>query len=123
MKSVGFNIQFLNQRIHFLFSYFCPIHPTHVSAVTLPSSRYTDKFTSLFTGPFGIITTVTLFKATIYIDNHNTAETCVVWTEQNTKIKKRIRWLKQLKNPPQHKATHRRRRGCLFFMPTEVQRR
>jgi hypothetical protein len=35
----------------------------HVSAVTRPSSRYVDKFTSLFTSPFGIITTVTLFEA------------------------------------------------------------
>jgi hypothetical protein len=43
--------------------YFCSIHPTHVSAVTRPSSRHVDKFTSLFTGPFGIITTVTLFEA------------------------------------------------------------
>jgi hypothetical protein len=50
------NFQFFNQRMHFLFSYFCSIHPTHVSAVTLPSSRYIDKFTSLFTGPSGIIT-------------------------------------------------------------------
>ena len=30
--------QFLNQQMHFLFSYFCSIYPTHVSAVTLPSS-------------------------------------------------------------------------------------
>jgi hypothetical protein len=52
------NFQFFNQQIHFLFSYFCSIHPTHVSAVTLPSSRYIDKFTSLLTGPFGIITTL-----------------------------------------------------------------
>jgi hypothetical protein len=40
----------------FLFLYFCSIHPTYVSAMTWPSSRYIDKFTSLFTGPFGIIT-------------------------------------------------------------------
>ena len=46
---LGINFQFFNQQIHFLFSYFCSIHPTHVSAVTLPSSRYVDKFTSLFT--------------------------------------------------------------------------
>jgi hypothetical protein len=50
------NFYFFNQQTHFLFSYFCSIHPTHVSAVTLPSSRYIHKFTSLFTGPFGIIT-------------------------------------------------------------------
>jgi hypothetical protein len=31
---------------------------------------YVHEFTSLFTGPFGIITTVTLFKAIIYIGNH-----------------------------------------------------
>jgi hypothetical protein len=61
---------FFNQQMHFLFSYFRSIHPTHVSTVTLPSSRYIDKFTSLFTGPFDIITTVTMFKAIFYIDNH-----------------------------------------------------
>ena len=59
-----------NQRMHFLLSYFCSIHPTYVSAVIRPSSRYVDKFTSLFTSPFGIITTVTLYKAIIYIGNH-----------------------------------------------------
>jgi hypothetical protein len=69
-KQTNKKINFFNQRMHFLFSYFCSIHPTYVSAVTLPSSRYIDKFTSLFTGPFGIITTVTLFKAIIHIDNH-----------------------------------------------------
>jgi hypothetical protein len=31
---------------------------------------YVDKFTSLFTAPFSIITTVTLFKAIIYVGNH-----------------------------------------------------
>jgi hypothetical protein len=41
--------QFLNQPIQFLFSHFCSIYPTHVSAVTLPSSRYIDKFASQFT--------------------------------------------------------------------------
>jgi hypothetical protein len=52
----GVTFNFFNQLIHFSFPYFCSIHPTHVSAVTLPSSRYINKFTSQFTGPFDIIT-------------------------------------------------------------------
>jgi hypothetical protein len=59
---------FFNQRMHLFISVQFTLHmfrprPGH-------HQGYTDKFTSLFTGPFGIITTVTLFKAIIYVGNH-----------------------------------------------------
>jgi hypothetical protein len=56
IKNTELVFSFLNNECTFLFSYFCSIYPTYVSAVTRPSSRYIDKFTSLFTGPFDIIT-------------------------------------------------------------------
>ena len=39
-SSYRFFSQFFNQQMHFLFSYFCSIHPTYVSDETRPSSRY-----------------------------------------------------------------------------------
>jgi hypothetical protein len=63
---MGFN--FFNQRMHLFVSVqFTP----HMFRPWLGHhQRYVDKFTSLFTAPFGIITTITLFKAIIYIGNH-----------------------------------------------------
>jgi hypothetical protein len=62
-----FNFQFLTNEFAFLFSYFRSVHPTYVSAVTRPSSRYIDKFTD---------------------DGRVTTETYVGWTERKYENKK-----------------------------------
>jgi ABC-type xylose transport system permease subunit len=65
---IMYAFNFFNQRMHlfvsvqFTLHMFRPWRGHHQGCV--------DKFTSLFTAPFGIITTVTLFKAINYVGNH-----------------------------------------------------